>query len=118
MTRPKPPPFASPDTSLRLRFYFGRRLRDEVWLDAMDTEAMGLASSVSAYHVRLAELADAIGVPWMVEVYDPAAPEDRAYIRYGTDAEGMVDPGLLPPQQFGNHVSGPLPRLDDPEGQG
>ena len=115
---PKPPPFASPETALRLRFYFGGRLRDEVWLDAADPESMPLATAVSGYHVRLADLADAVGVPWMVEVYDPAAPEDRAYIRYGTDAEGMIQPGEIPPQFFGNHVSGPLPRLDDHNGQG
>lgn len=92
---PDSPAAHLPDTALRLRFWFGRRLRDEVWLDAADPEADHLAEQVSAYHLRLSDLADAAGVPWLVEVYDPAAPEDQAYRRYGTDAEGMVLPILL-----------------------
>ena len=123
---PKSPPptpiahYAHPDTTLRLRFWFGRRLRDEVWLDAAEEGAGSLAESVAGYHKRLADLADAAQVPWMVEVFDPAAPEDHAYMRFGTDAEAMVDPKVVdelpvPPWPRGHEHSGPLPRYDDDE---
>jgi hypothetical protein len=107
---PEPPApaayFDHPDAALRLRFWFGGHLRDEVWLDAADPESDPLAESVSAYHMRLTRLADAAGVVWMVEVYDPGAPPGRAYHRYGTDVAGMVAPAPRRPDQ-----SGPLRKL-------
>jgi hypothetical protein len=79
--------FDHPDAAIRLRFWFGRRLRDEVWMDAADPEHHTLAEDVGAYHVRLSELADAAGVPWWVEVYDPGA---ETFHRYGTDTEAIA----------------------------
>jgi len=86
---PTPPEGFRAQQALRLRFWIGGQLRDEVWLDAGDPEARNLAGYCATYHSEMAELADAAGVLWMTEVYDPAAPEDQAYLRIGTDVGGM-----------------------------
>jgi hypothetical protein len=77
---------------LRLRFWTGGQLRDEVWLDAADPESGALAAFVAEYHHTLASNAEAHGVGWLSEVFDPAAPEEHAYVRFGTDVAGMIDP--------------------------
>jgi hypothetical protein len=89
---PTPPEGFNAQQALRLRFWIGGRLRDEVWLDAADSGAGDLASFCATYHSELAELADAAGIPWMTEVYDPGLPEQHAYLRIGTDAAGMIYP--------------------------
>ena len=89
---PTPPEGFRAENALRLRFWIGGRLRDEVWLDAADSKAGDLANFCATYHAELAELADAAGIPWMTEVYDPGQPEERAYLRIGTDAQGMIRP--------------------------
>jgi hypothetical protein len=92
---PTPPEGFRAQTALRLRFWIGGRLRDEIWLDAADSGAGDLAQFCATYHTELAEMADAAGIPWMTEVYDPGQPEDRAYLRIGTDLDGMHDPRPL-----------------------
>jgi hypothetical protein len=94
---PTPPEGFRAVNALRLRFWIGGRLHDEVWLDAADPEAGDLASFCATYHSDLAEMAEAAGVPWLTEVYDPAQPRDRAYLRIGTDTAGMVQPKPLAP---------------------
>jgi hypothetical protein len=89
---PTPPEGFHALNALRLRFWIGGKLRDEVWIDASDPEVGELTERVSAYHLRLSEMAEAAGVEWMTEVYDPAQPEERAYLRIGTDAAGMRQP--------------------------
>jgi hypothetical protein len=89
---PAPAPRPDPDTRLRLRLWIDGALIDEAWIDSIDPEARAKVEAVSAVHTHLAELADAHGVPWLTEVYDPAQPEDQAYIRVGTDRDGMVAP--------------------------
>jgi hypothetical protein len=82
----------TPDSRLRLRLWIAGALIDEAWIDSLDPEAQAKTATVSEVHSQLAELADAHGVPWLTEVYDPEAPEDQAYIRVGTDKDGMVQP--------------------------
>jgi hypothetical protein len=90
MTTPQPRP--APDSRLRLRLWIAGALISEAWIDSLDPRAQDLTAEVSEVHSHLAELADAHGVPWLTEVYDPEAPEDQAYIRVGTDKDGMVQP--------------------------
>ncbi len=82
----------TPDSRIRLRLWIDGALIDEAWIDAADDDSPAIVATVSAVHSHLAELADAHGVPWLTEVYDPEAPEDHAYLRVGTDKEGMVQP--------------------------
>jgi hypothetical protein len=91
MTTPQPRR-RPPDSRLRLRLWIDGALIDEAWIDSLDPRAQDLTATVSEVHSHLAELADAHGVPWLTEVYDPEAPEDQAYIRVGTDKDGMVQP--------------------------
>jgi len=89
---PTPPEGFRALTALRLRLWIGGELRDELWINADDPNVSELTDATSAYHLRVTEMAEAAGVPWMTEVYDPAAAPDRAYLRIGTDAAGMIDP--------------------------
>jgi hypothetical protein len=82
----------APDSRLRLRLWIDGALIDEAWIDSLDPDSKTKVETVTAVHTHLAELADAHGVPWLTEVYDPEQPEDRAYIRVGTDKAGMVAP--------------------------
>lgn len=80
------------DSRLRFRVYIGGELADEHWLDALAPGAAGQMAAVRARHLALTEDAAEAGEPWLVEVFDPGEAGDRAYIRLGTDTEGMLDP--------------------------
>jgi hypothetical protein len=73
--------------ALRMRLYVGGQLADEVWLTDLDE-----AGRVSERHQSIAADADRAGQSWLIEVYDPAKPERAAYVRFGTDKDGMVAP--------------------------
>jgi hypothetical protein len=90
--RPAPPDGLDAHDALRLRFWIGGQLRDEVWINASDPHAGDLAEYCATYHADQADMANAAGVPWLVEVYNPDVPEDHAYVRFGTDAAGMTMP--------------------------
>jgi hypothetical protein len=90
MTTPQPRP--APDPRLRLRLWIDGALIDEAWIDSLDPHAASRVDAVHAVHTHLAELANAHGVPWLTEVYNPEAPEGDQYIRIGTDDAGMVQP--------------------------
>jgi hypothetical protein len=100
MTTPQPRPAPDPDPRLRLRLWIDGALIDEAWIDSTDPHAASRVDAVHAVHTHLAELANAHGIPWLTEVYNPEAPDDQAYIRVGTDKAGMVQP-----------IAGALPRL-------
>lgn len=72
---------------LRFRFWVAGHLAHEQW-----TEDPAAAGEIAAYHQGLADVADDAGARWMIEIFDPDAPSDLAYIRAGTDAAGMIDP--------------------------
>ena len=73
--------------SLRIRLYVGGELADELWVSDQAN-----AGRAGPRHMAAALEADRDGKTWMVEVFDPAAPPDSAYMRFGTDAAGMVQP--------------------------
>jgi len=83
------------DPRLRFRLWIDGHLEDEVWIDADAPGAAELADSAQERHLTLAQEAAAFGWPYLVEIYNPAEPPDRAYIRFGTDRAGMVDPLAL-----------------------
>lgn len=92
---PTPPEGFRALTALRLRLWIGGELRDELWINADDPNVSELTDATAAYHLRITEMADAAGIVWMTEVYDPGQPEDRAYLRIGTDLDGMHEPRPL-----------------------
>jgi hypothetical protein len=88
-------PEHDPDSRLRLRLFIGGTMADEHWIDAADPKAGDLAAATSDLHAAAVEAASAAGDVWMIEVYDPDAAPDSAYLRIGTDTEGMTDPQPL-----------------------
>lgn len=74
-------------SALRFRVWVGGQLRLEEWLD----EKIHPAAAEDAAQ-RHAATAMASGRPWLVEIYNPDADEADAYIRFGTDTAGMVEP--------------------------
>lgn len=74
---------------LRFRVWVGGELVREDWLPGATLEAGGDLGHV---HAGLASEAEAAGEAWLVEVYDPAAPADDGYLRFGSDTSGMVCP--------------------------
>lgn len=89
---PTPPEGFRVQSALRLRLWIGGELRDELWVDADDPNTADLTNLTAAYHRRITDMADAAGITWMTEVYNPELPEAHAYLRVGTDKAGMVDP--------------------------
>lgn len=80
------------DSRLRFRVWINTHLVEEVWLDVEDEHDRGRVQRVRDRHLALAADADTAGRPWLIEIYDPAQPEERAYLRFGTDRAGMVHP--------------------------
>ena len=81
------------NTGLRFRVYVAGRLRLEEWITDPD-----LAASAAERHATVAR---STGDPWLLEVFDPDAPPGDAYIRFGTDGDGMVAPtGPLAPAEL------------------
>lgn len=80
------PPAMTTD-GLRFRVYVDGRLADERWLD-LDSD----------FHAAIAAQNEVIGRSerWLIEVYNPDAPEDQAYVRFGGDRQGMVEPHDVP----------------------
>jgi hypothetical protein len=77
---------------IRIRFWTAGQLRDELWFGKHDPEMSQLCNFVTDYHQALADRADQTGLRWLVEVYDPSAAPEQAYVRFGTDQAGMRDP--------------------------
>ena len=87
--------YDSDDPRLRFRLWIDGELLDEVWIDSNDADADEQATAVQKRHEQLAAEADGYGYPWLIEVYDPAEPSETAYVRFGTDREGMTEPAEL-----------------------
>jgi ribosomal protein L37E len=75
---------------LRMRLYVAGKVVDEQWVDSPE-----LVEQIGARHQAIAEDAERAGQVWMVEVWDPDAPENAAYLRFGTDQAGMVEPSQV-----------------------
>lgn len=80
------------DPRLRFRLWINGTLVDEAVLDTSEPDAEEHVDKIRARHEAIADAADQDGHRWLVEVYDPALPDDRAYLRFGTDPVGMVKP--------------------------
>jgi hypothetical protein len=74
---------------LRFRVFLNGKMALEEWVE--DPE---LAQAASERH---AAMALGSGKPWLVEIFDPDAPTDTAYIRFGSDPGGMVAPKVISP---------------------
>ena len=84
------------DPRIRFRLYVAGELVDEVWFDVSNPDVDALADRARDRHTAMALEADAAGQLWMVEIYNPAASAESAYMRFGTDADGMIDPQFPP----------------------
>jgi hypothetical protein len=60
-------------------------IADEVWLDRTED-----AAGAGNRHADMCADAEARGLPWLLEVYDPDLPEPAAYVRYGTDLGAIL----------------------------
>jgi len=76
---------------LRIRLLVDGQVRDETWIgtDPADVDA------TARKHQDRAQAASDAGLPWLVEIYDPASPPDEAYSRFGTDTARMTMPVKL-----------------------
>lgn len=83
------------DPRMRLRFYVDGTLADETWVDITSPAYRAQITAVRLRHETLAAAADATGKVWLAELYDPDQPDETAYIRFGTDQAGMIDPAPL-----------------------
>lgn len=80
---------------MRFRLWVAGKLVDEAWVDCSNPDAEHHVDNVRDRHQALADRAARADEPWLVEVYDPAKPEGWAYLRFGDDEAGMVDPRPL-----------------------
>jgi hypothetical protein len=83
------------DPRVRIRLFIAGRLADEAWLDTADPDAARLAAITTAVHAEGAAAAREYGLPWLIEVYQPAEPPEVAYLRTGSDRAAMADPVAL-----------------------
>lgn len=74
---------------LRIRVWVGGELVREDWLPGATITA---GEDLGHVHAGLAVAAEAQGEAWLVEVYDPDAPADEGYLRFGSDTSRMVGP--------------------------
>ena len=88
----RPPAHDPGDPRMRFRVWVDGMLVGETWVDARDADAEAQAARISEHHLSIAQLADAVGSLWLVEVFDPARPVHSGAVRWGTDPAGMVDP--------------------------
>ncbi len=72
---------------LKVRLYVSGKLVDECEVDSLEA-----AAAESDRQGLLALAAAMYDEPWLIEIYNPDAPLDAAYVRFGTDTDGMVDP--------------------------
>ena len=81
------------DPRLRFRVYIDAELVDETWVNARSPERLHTIEEVWARHQRLIRQAQSGGRRWLIEIDDPARPEDPAW-RFGTDATGIDQPAV------------------------
>jgi hypothetical protein len=98
MTTDRPPPWeVDPAPWMRFRLYVAGEVKDETWLNVDGPEVAANFAAVNHRHHDLIVWAERARLPWMTEVYNPAAPEGQQYARVGTDADGMVQPMVVWP---------------------
>lgn len=78
---------------LRFRVWVSGELVLEDWAVVSDEAAAAEAGDIlGARHSHIAREAHAAGKRWLAELYDPGAAPGEAYLRFGTDTAGMVNP--------------------------
>lgn len=82
----------SDDPRLRFRIWIEGKLIDEAWISVEEAGAEHQFAAIMGGHMALVETATNHGSMWLIECYDPAKPRDEAYLRIGSDTEGMVAP--------------------------
>jgi hypothetical protein len=85
------PPALARD-GLRFRLWIDGVLEAERWIDCAAPDVTDQVDAVRDAHAALAAAADQRGQLWLAEVYNPEEPERNAYLRFGTDRDGMMDP--------------------------
>jgi hypothetical protein len=105
------------DPHLRFRVFTDGRLAVEHWFDARTVQP-GDVVAMARDHAHHCREADEAGLPWLVEVYDPARPADRAFIRWGTDHAAMRAPGPVTRDRLAAELLGLYDHLGGPEATG
>lgn len=100
------------DPRLRFRIYIDATLADQTWIDASNPDAQRITTKLQHKHHRMARTAEQAGQAWLIEIYNPAMPDDQAYLRFGTDTAGMVAPTEVPRAWVGLDN---LQRIEDDE---
>jgi hypothetical protein len=78
------------DPRARFRLWIDQVLVEDVWVDFTGPDAEQNVARLQAR--QLAQIRAADDAPYLIEIYDPAQPPERAYLRFGTDRTGMYDP--------------------------
>lgn len=78
-----------PDPRMRWRVWIAGELVSTTWIDTTDADAADQVDKLRKLHQRMCLSS---GLPWMVELYDPAEPEVSAFLRFGTDDSLMQMP--------------------------
>ena len=79
------------DPRLRFRVFVDAEVVDETWVNTREPKRLRTVEQVWARHQELIRRAHADHKPWLIEIYDPATPEDQA-LRFGTDETGIEQP--------------------------
>ena len=79
------------DPRLRFRVFVDAQVVDESWVNTREPEPLRTVELVWASHQELIRQAHADHKHWLIEIYDPATPEDQA-LRFGTDETGIEQP--------------------------
>lgn len=79
------------------------RLIFRVWVDGElrakeECTTLDQVDEMRTRHAAITAEADSAGSVWLIEIEDPSMPKHERYLRFGSDADGMVEPivGLDP----------------------
>ncbi len=81
------------DPRLRFRVCVDAEFVDETWVNARSTERLQAIEEVWARHQHLIRQAQTDCKRWLIEIDDPARPEEPA-LRFGTDEAGIHQPAV------------------------
>jgi hypothetical protein len=81
------------DPRLRFRVYVNAELVDETWVNTRSPERLHTIEEVWARHQQIIQRAQTDCQRWLIEIHDPARPEDPA-LRFGSDETGVDQPAL------------------------
>lgn len=82
----------------RFRLYVEGIVVDEEWIDKASH-----ADRCAQRQIMLARAAHKAGRKWIAEMFDPNAPTDQAYMRFGTDRSRMLRPQPIDADTLDHH---------------